>query len=1074
MNRPLFRQAGGSTEMMPQDMMPQDMMAAPPIDPAMEAQVMEVEAMGMQAGAQAADDMMMKLDGAEDYQTLIDGIRGNEMPLEARYQELAGLVGEEDAMATPESVLTLTQPTIMMTEQGAMDSGIGELMQGLTSEQDMGGQMEEGVGSLMMAGAGNTPPVNFSQGGPVEVQGYAPGGVIETAQKNAPAYQAYFQSAMDSQARAADLEEQKKMSQAQMLFDIAGTALNFAGQTKGGSIAERLANAATQSQLTDKIGARSAGILEAKRAQAAEDRQMRMAGLQASLTQSQTDEASRQALELAKLKKTTTKSDRATLYGIDSEGNLNNENITFNLNEPLQLKQYNEKLTSGKYLDDKTVEPLLKAQEVTLTPGELKSRLVTKAVVIDGVQYEPGEIAELTLGELTDFRDSTKAIQDQMVIKTFYKKGEEPKAVITNDPLSRGTLDALIADGWTSDTTETETAAKKEIITFEQGLVTIRDKTLNEYTKALTEQKASIDKKLLEIKGSQSEENILLTAELRDKSALINSELKLNNSLKVFEVKSIHEIDMLDKTGDQRKELLKLGDALSNVQRQNQNAFTAAESVLNRVAARENKVLENNFRSALQEQAQLFKLGESEKDRVFRASESALSRVASLNLQVGTQEHTAELQKARLQAVKENNLTSQEASALEGALNRASRLTLQVNSQEFKAIEAEYMRDFKGTEAEKKAAALLLQNTVKNAMTQQGLNLEQARDGISAESAREKIILDREKFELEKTLSSKLAGTGTDATIKALANEETLTKYANNTLNPSDANAFDLLISYWSTKGAESYSPAANNGQGGYIKVNMISPALRKAIAARAEIIGEENVPDVSGKTKTTKIGTPGSVMAYRFNDDGGINFDSFAQDPTLAITGVDLTKSQGFASGFNRFVLGTAETLKDLTVGYVDFTNNQFGKVTREADAQLKSLARRTISVAREGVDGRIFALDMNLLEEEVSAFKPGAFKQDRAALDQLYVTRNTMALKFKDVIQVINNAPMYTKDQVTKARAALPKLEELLGDYTGAILVYERALNSNSKTEANNASDQVISLTSTAERANNATDIP
>ena len=169
MNRPLFRQAGGSTEMMPQDMMPQDMMAAPPIDPAMEAQVMEVEAMGMQAGAQAADDMMMKLDGAEDYQTLIDGIRGNEMPLEARYQELAGLVGEEDAMATPESVLTLTQPTIMMTEQGAMDSGIGELMQGLTSEQDMGGQMEEGVGSLMMAGAGNTPPVNFSQGGPVKV-----------------------------------------------------------------------------------------------------------------------------------------------------------------------------------------------------------------------------------------------------------------------------------------------------------------------------------------------------------------------------------------------------------------------------------------------------------------------------------------------------------------------------------------------------------------------------------------------------------------------------------------------------------------------------------------------------------------------------------------------------------------------------------------------------------------------------------------------------------------------------------------------------------------------------------------
>jgi len=313
MQRPLFRQMGGPTDMMPQDMMPPPPMGgapmAPPmggpqIDPAMEAQLMEAENMGAQTGeqigAQFSQDMMMNLEGAEDYQSLIDGIRGNQLPIDARYQELAGYVGEQDAMATPESVLALTQPTIMMTEEGAMDSGIGELMQGIASDVPMQGPMDEGVGALMAAGAGNTPPVNFRNGGPVEVRGYsngaavssgggAPLSVSEQAKLNAPAYQAYLSSAMDSEARAAALAEQNEMAKAQMLFDIAGTALNFAGNTQGNTIAERLASAASQTQLTDKIGARSAGILDTKLAQAAEDRQLRMAGLQAGLGAAQTE-----------------------------------------------------------------------------------------------------------------------------------------------------------------------------------------------------------------------------------------------------------------------------------------------------------------------------------------------------------------------------------------------------------------------------------------------------------------------------------------------------------------------------------------------------------------------------------------------------------------------------------------------------------------------------------------------------------------------------------------------------------------------------------------------------------------
>jgi hypothetical protein len=80
------------------------------------------------------------------------------------------------------------------------------------------------------------------------------------------------------------------------------------------SAAERIAGAVGQTQLFDKVGQRSAGLLQAKQAQAAEDRQLRMAGLQAGLGQAQAEEKFRQELELAGAKKANAK--EATVNGV--------------------------------------------------------------------------------------------------------------------------------------------------------------------------------------------------------------------------------------------------------------------------------------------------------------------------------------------------------------------------------------------------------------------------------------------------------------------------------------------------------------------------------------------------------------------------------------------------------------------------------------------------------------------------------------------------------------------------------------------------------------------------------------
>ena len=454
MQRPLFRQMGGPAQMMPQDMMPPPPMAGapmapppmapPPMDP-MAEQMMAAESMGQSAGEDVANAMMMQIDGAQDYESLIDGIRGNELPLDARYQELAGLVGEADAMATPESVLALTQPTIMMTEQGAMDSGIGELMQGIAGEIEMEGPMDEGVGSLMAAGAGNTPPVNFRNGGPVEVRGYQaagevkPGGgsrIMAQAERDVSDYEKYLAGGFDQQARAADLEEQKRMSQAQMLFDIAGTALNFAGQTQGGSVAERLANAATQSQLTEKIGSRSAGILDAKRAQAAEDRQLRMAARQASLSQAQTDEQNRQELLLAGVRSKKTAPTMETIYTVDAEGNPKIYK-QFDMKDDTDIAAYNALIDPEnqakleiKIFNSESIKPFIKAQETRLTNAIQDQKMLSTELIVtkpfsvtrDGkkVDFKTGELGFFTQNEFNNNAQSLGSIASGTERVTLY------------------------------------------------------------------------------------------------------------------------------------------------------------------------------------------------------------------------------------------------------------------------------------------------------------------------------------------------------------------------------------------------------------------------------------------------------------------------------------------------------------------------------------------------------------------------------------------------------------------------------------------------------------------------------
>ena len=155
LRRPMFMQAGGMTMPMP---MP---MPAQPTDN-----------VGIMDGFAQGQPTENPIDQAKDYAGLMNLIRGNEASVEQRREELSQIVGRTDAMKTPESVLTLVQPTLAQFEQSAQaQQGIGsmpEAQQMMQGAGDMGQMMPSGDQQL----AQDQQQVDMAQmtGQPVEAQ----------------------------------------------------------------------------------------------------------------------------------------------------------------------------------------------------------------------------------------------------------------------------------------------------------------------------------------------------------------------------------------------------------------------------------------------------------------------------------------------------------------------------------------------------------------------------------------------------------------------------------------------------------------------------------------------------------------------------------------------------------------------------------------------------------------------------------------------------------------------------------------------------------------------------------------
>ena len=295
------------------------------------AEMMDPNTVGqMIEGAEAAG--FSDPEAAGSFEEMMNSVSGENKSAEERRSDLASIVGPEDASQTPESVLALVTPVVelALVDQGIgpmaqeqmntpVEGDMGQGIMTMAANGNMGVGNEPPVnfnlgGEVRRRGDEDPVPV-FMNGGPVQY--FAPentnrvagevdfeslqkfmgprrnitpeasqlladrvnqqlaGGTPSFGEGQAPTGQKVnrLKELFEDKKSVyrdvlGDPEEQKKMAQAQMLFDIANTALTFAapmpGEKSGLSLAQRLAMAASTTKLPQTIGARAAELQKDK------------------------------------------------------------------------------------------------------------------------------------------------------------------------------------------------------------------------------------------------------------------------------------------------------------------------------------------------------------------------------------------------------------------------------------------------------------------------------------------------------------------------------------------------------------------------------------------------------------------------------------------------------------------------------------------------------------------------------------------------------------------------------------------------------------------------------------------
>ena len=920
------------------------------------------------------------LDDVQDFEQVMNSIRGDDATMGQRYSELADIVGPQDAQQTPESVLALVQPVMMLN---AVDQGIGGLAQEeMTAPVE--GAMAEGIMSTvapppqpeMMAPPpqpaapapmdpammGGPPPVNFNQGGLVRrgdnqpVQMYAPGGEVKankflpyvlndstfTAGSNSPMLDSrtlqniaglqsqaaaaqlpkpelsYDERVLDAAKgaearyaaaglgtaaeRAADLEEQKNLTQSQMLFDIANTALAFAapmeGERRGMSGAERLAMAARTTQLPQTIGARAQAQRDYETAAKKEERALKLAAVQRGETQVDTEIASEDALALARAKPKTVKAMKLVV---------GDKEIFFDGSSSKTYDFYAARaVEEGGQIYDVGTEP---------KPSETKTDRVR--IMVDG--------REINVVDL-----NTTEGQQALIKARSDNTGKKVETV---------TISAAPAQ------------PDKKI-----GLYEIRDKETGEIIKS------GID--VYSTSGYNQIKN-LPANQIANKVG----EYKQGSTL------AAKPIEVRDKNGDiiQRLDLSLPADRTSF-------ASLGTDVTTHTISA-------------------YTKDAKSSVWKEIRSSDGTLVDIVDTNTEAGA----AAVKKA--------------AASNQGAFNIGT----------YSAEKPET-----GSKGVRTTVPVTIGSVTIPAGTAVLLGNQQIADVLKAQPGAFEPVAEKDRNKPVEMFGSGSAG-------KALKYFVT-TKVPDTDILALDAyadGADDPIL-----EAQFAAFTKVTTDQAGKAQKNALPPFVIDKIKQRVLAGGNSPVPlNTLGLTRDESARLLPSQDVPLINPDTNkVNIERALADGTFIIDiGADLTQATAFTSTVDRVANTLMGQFGKLGLG-PGYAGDE-ARLTTSADVQLNELARRTIATFRP--DTRIFKLDVDGLQSLVKGFEPGLRTTDQGALAALKKTRDSLALNYSNAIDDLQMhdevAGSLSPENYGIARTAERDLRQLIAEYTAAIVAFE-----------------------------------
>jgi hypothetical protein len=606
-----YMQEGGMAPMpMDPSMAPQGM----PMDPSMAPQgaVPQIDPQMLEGALSAASQNFGSVDDAANYEEVMNSIRGDQATVEQRRQELAGMVGPEDAQMTPDSVLTLVQPVFQMAQ---LDQGIGSIAEEAMGQTPVEGDMAGGIMSTIGMGAGEGPaPTNFRQGG--AVQYFAPENTNRVAtpapdprfQEIYGQKQAMLQSILSPGDQQQTFEDQKKMTQAQILFDIAqgGLALATPGDRQM-SFAQRLAESA--SPVLGNMGVRAGELEKFKQAQAQEQRALNLQAYDSTETQlateadrtfQSTEKALERAFELEKLNREFDykRGANESQQSFEERLQTQKDNIALQLAnlegvQSLAAINLTESLKADQAQLDRALEREMKASDQAFTKAENET--------------ERGHQTRLVGIKATLARQLQELVGEQ---------GE-------NAIKLRADLEAKAAD------LDRQFKITMQTNEFDFGLEKQKDAQTFD---ASMQEKLFINQNALQLlEGAQSQADINLrtkleTEQIKLKDALAQNQTSINfaNTLELEGVRNLNDIAKLDKTFGQSKALATFGAALDMTAQKESQAHQAGQNALQRMAAQGLQTNAQTFQRLMAEELRGFNATQADIDRAIQTSQQLI------------------------------------------------------------------------------------------------------------------------------------------------------------------------------------------------------------------------------------------------------------------------------------------------------------------------------------------------------------------------------------------------------------------------------------------------------------------